>query len=420
MDVITLKVLSGILFFFLVIIFGWIPFYVLRRCMSKARSNDENKLPFVDFLHSMASGVLVATCLLSLLPEAIEAVHETLGGSHTLEGRSVGAGDTGARRDVDTERNGSSYETNEHVTFAAGEKGDFSYPVAELLVALGFLTIYMLDSCVKSVQSSWGRSSDKMAARERSSMVEMKNKFDSIHDHSNTDGYFDNDSMSIGEKTSDSGVLTKNSLELVRNYNSGDDASLRLGEDDVSGSAEDHPLADQTHRSHNTSAAVNSQHLRSIALVGALCVHGFFDGLLLGLQTSTHVLLSLLLALAIHKCFVSISLSLTLFNHHDKYEKVSRIFLYVCLFAIVAPLGITMSASIIHGGGATGEEGSAGLAAGCLQAFAVGTFMYVAFTETMEQHHHHRGSLRTQCISHLFMMLGFSAMAGLRAALGEV
>ncbi|XP_005088942.1 uncharacterized protein LOC101850854 [Aplysia californica] len=466
MDVISIKVFSGFLFFALVILFGWTPFCLLRRCsssMSESRVSPRKKLPLVHSLHSMASGVLIATCLLSLLPEAIEAMHKALGSSHTLQGRQAAppaVGPTDSENGTHPFNGSSSMMDNirgHHVDGAETVEDKGTYPLAELLIGLGFLSIYILDSCVKTVQSSWGGKDRRSGTAPGDEIVLFQRKKESFDSEENANSIkWKTSPFSAAESSSPSKENSRKRSNptskrhrwfkpkfLTQKFSNdfepqlqtlSDDMNTQLLNDDVSQvsggdesnrnmwskseSAEEHPLAER--QAHEANRSV---HLRSAALVGALCVHGFFDGLLLGLQTSVHVLLSLLLALSVHKSFVSLSLSLTLFNHHNKDSKVSKVFLYIFLFALVAPMGLIMSASFVHNtftNSGDGSGDSSGVLPGCLQAFAVGTFMYVAFSETVEQHQQHGRSLVSQLVNHVFLLVGFSGMAGLRAALGEV
>ena len=402
MNVIAVKVISGFLFFTLVISFGGLPFWCLRKCVTKYKTGEthENHLPLVNFLHSTASGVLVGTCLLSLLPEAIESVHQTLGTSRTMEGR----------REVLDQTTNLTQEVDE------GQSQIYNYPLAELIVALGFLTIYMVDSSFKAAQTSYR----KKQIDQNKKVFELKEtKFYSKNSDVSKDELNETNASSVSDKNTDNGGQSLSSetfSEMLQNTSLLEGSMRDTDSEQEQGMSveEEHPLSDQRQRQLQ-SAISQSVHLHSIALVGALCIHGFLDGVLLGLQTSMHVLLSLLLALAVHKVFVAVSLSVTLFNHR---ETSSRAALFIFLFSLVAPMGLILSAGILHG--TADAELGPGLAAGCVQAFAVGTFMYVAFNETMEQQKMHGKSLRTQLVSHGFLVLGFAAMAGLRAALGEV
>ena len=316
--------------------------------------------------------------MLSLLPEAIEAMHEILESLHVqdghtnLEGRSLGGRSTR-----------SLYKrapTNDSID-PTTEKGDFDYPVAELLIAIGFLCIYMLDCTIKSVQLTLYNKHMK-GSYDEVKMFEMKESIESRMFEMKESILFDSDSQTIYsdginaplcDKTRETyNSMSADSLEEDNDNGKPNSPSashedtnglLEPGEDNTIISAEDHPLSDHVVANKDLDPARSNQ-LRSVALVGALCVHTFFDGILLGLQTSRHVLFSLLLALSVHKTFVSISLSLTLYSHHDKGVKVTRVILYIFLFALMAPLGLTMSAAFVHG---TATEEGTGLTAGCLQ-----------------------------------------------------
>ncbi|CAL1530201.1 unnamed protein product [Lymnaea stagnalis] len=398
MNIIGVKVFSGCLFFFLAIFFGWTPFWCLKRCVSDARGK-RHRIPLVEYLHSMASGVLVATCLLSLLPESLETVREVLASRLN-------------------KLNNHQHTNNNNQTGTSSDNGIADqgvYPLAELLLAFGFLFIYMTDTVIKAWQTSSKRkilhSPDETVLYQRSDRGKNK-QGDNSRAHRWMKPRFSVDESESPGAQDGRGEFLQLSTSLEEDRSS-EHFETDLGDTDVMFSEEDHPLAQKD----KIVIIGGSDQLRSMALVAALCIHGFFDGVMLGLQTSESVILSLLFALSLHKSFVAIGLSLTLLNNYNENTKSTRILLYVFLFAVVAPAGLAMSAAFVHTAfDSADKSGEASIIPGCLQAFAVGTFMYVTFTETTRRHG--KRSVQSEVMGHVALLLGFAFMAGLRGAVG--
>lgn len=395
MNIIGVKVFSGCLFFFLAIFFGWMPFWCLKRCVSEARGK-RHRIPVVEYLHSMASGVLVATCLLNLLPESLESVHRVLASRLKKHQYTLNNNNTTISTDNDI--------AHQDV-----------YPLAELLLAFGFLFIYMTDTVIKAWQNSSKRkilnSPDETVLFQRSDVAKSK------HGKNSRGHKWMKPRFSVDESETPSSPDARSEFLQLSNSLEEDSPSRQYetehGDTDVVFSEENHPLAQKD----ETGIIGGSDQLRSLALVAALCIHGFFDGVMLGLQTSESVILSLLFALSLHKSFVAIGLSLTLLKNYNENIKSTRVLLYVFLFAVVAPAGLAMSAAFVHTAfDSADKSGDASIIPGCLQAFAVGTFMFVTFTETTRRHG--KRSVQSEVIGHVVLLIGFAFMAGLRGAVG--
>ncbi|KAH9488352.1 hypothetical protein Btru_063708 [Bulinus truncatus] len=314
-------------------------------------------------------------------------------------------------REVLTARRGqhavSSMGNNSINTSDASRDMSGVFPVAELLVALGFLFIYITDTIIKAWQYT-----KKVKTFSDSNENVLFQRFPKAQSKPDRPFKWSKPRFSVDEMD-----LTVSDNE---NHNVGgsgsvlDEATMDSPLGALVFSEEEHPLA----HGDKLSSLETSNQLRSVALVAALAIHGFFDGVMLGLQTSERVILSVLFALSIHKSFVAVGLSLTLLHNYDKSVKSSRIFLYVFIFATVAPAGLAMSAAFVHSAfDLSDQSAGASIIPGCLQAFAVGTFIYVAFTETVRRET--RRSVQSEACGHVFLLVGFILMAGLRAILGN-
>ncbi|KAI8792740.1 zinc transporter ZIP1 [Biomphalaria glabrata] len=389
MNIIGVKVFAGFIFFFLAMFFGWVPFWCLKRCVTNVQS-ERKRAPAMDYLHSLASGVLIAMSFLNLLPECLLSVREVL---------------VSRRQDAVNHKGNSSTNSSDH----PNDMTDI-FPVAELLVAVGFIFIYITDTILKAWKHT--KKVKKLADSDETVLFQVPktskykntkpNKFskpkfsEEVEDYVSTANGGNNNSMSAS-----------GSDEVFHMEAESQNVSLMLSE-------ENHPLAQKD----KVDASETSKQVRSLALVTALAVHGFFDGVMLGLQTSERVILSLLFALSLHKTFVAVSMSLTLLHNYDKSIKSSRVFLYVFIFAVVAPAGLSLSAVFVHSAfDVSGKSADASVIPGCIQSFAVGTFIYVAFTETTKRDGNR--SLNSEAYCHIFLSIGFILMAVLRVFLGS-
>ncbi|GFO36918.1 Zinc transporter zip1-like [Plakobranchus ocellatus] len=429
MDAVELKILSGIVMFILALFFGSAPFLFFIR-FAKSEKN-KTPHPLIKYLYALASGVLLATCLLHLLPESLRAVYDVIGDAS----------------------GGNDWLINCNTTLIAEGSGgnsiinnDGLYPVAELMVALGFLFIYSVDIMFRTWQTFGKHNSGDETAlssasecrREGCTSGNESSLEDSLSDRARSMQDLDTRETSF---LSENGSLNCNQRNYGTDVDVSEDESLhQISSQQCLSHSEENHLLNVAGQSSRLATGKQSSNVRSMALVAALCIHGFFDGVMLGLQTSERVLLSLLIALSLHKSFVSISLSLTLFNNFQpesekKFNFVAAEVLYVFLFASVAPLGLALSSAFVHttfdlsreNGAKDNSNSNVSVIPGCLQAFSVGTFMYVTFSEIADlsqQSKTHSSDSRRKAlvrvlISHIFLVMGFVFMAWLRAAVGD-
>ncbi|RUS81594.1 hypothetical protein EGW08_010646 [Elysia chlorotica] len=435
MDILELKVLAGFVFFLLTLLFGWTPFVLLRSFWSG--SNKSASL-LTQHLHALASGVLLATCLLHLLPESVQTVHHALALRSRHRNPQLPNGETNASKSP-------SISTFEQAQGNDIIDNDGRHPIAELMVAMGFLFIHYVDKIIKAWQSFENRGEVEEAELDIAKEWTGGRQLQKQHHFSKQASDRDNLLNSVS-RTGNGYVDDKPLKPPCENSNSIDgEESLReicifqqIPSNDFSESHEAHPLAERRQMENLENSKSATPRVRSIALVAALCIHGFFDGVLLGLQTSEKVLLSLLLALSLHKSFVAVSLSLTLGNNNQsQITKKSPIksveTLYIFLFSCAAPLGLIVSSVFVHtvfdpSVGDEAGDSSISILPGCLQSFAVGTFIYVTFSELTEHSKNKHNGISTDSrkklllrtlIEHTFLLIGFSLMATLRVALGD-
>ncbi|KAG7207375.1 hypothetical protein KM043_009036 [Ampulex compressa] len=140
--------------------------------------------------------------------------------------------------------------------------------------------------------------------------------------------------------------------------------------------------------------------LRGLLIILGLSVHELFEGLAIGLESSSSYVWYMFAAVAAHKFVIAFCIGVELIaSKTRRYLAV----IYVCTFAIVSPLGIGTGMLLVGGGSAA----ASGPLAVILQGLASGTLLYVVFFEILQEH---RSGLK----QYLSILVGFILMFGLQ------
>ena len=112
--------------------------------------------------------------------------------------------------------------------------------------------------------------------------------------------------------------------------------------------------------------------------------------------------LEICIAILVHKSIIVFSLSVKLVQSALRPMWVVA---YIGVFAMMSPLGIALGIGVIEAKLAAGS-----LIQAILEGLAAGTFVYITFLEILP---HELNSAENQLLKVLFILLGFSVMAGL-------
>jgi len=124
----------------------------------------------------------------------------------------------------------------------------------------------------------------------------------------------------------------------------------------------------------------NSKHAsRSIILLLALSLHHVFEGLSLGLKTSTAAVWHMCICIVSHEVIISFSLGMQLIS---TFKSRQHVIIAAALCAIVSPIGIVLGMIIMETGG--GNSNFVQIMNGLLQSIATGIFIYVTFFEILQ------------------------------------
>ncbi|XP_028160031.1 zinc transporter ZIP1-like [Ostrinia furnacalis] len=145
--------------------------------------------------------------------------------------------------------------------------------------------------------------------------------------------------------------------------------------------------------------------LRGLLIVLALSIHELFEGLAVGLESSTSHVWYMLGAVSAHKLVIAFCIGVELIATRTKTVLA---IVYITTFAIVSPLGIGIGLLLVGGEGAT----AAGVYSVVLQGLASGTLLYVIFFEIW------KGD-RTGIFQYIASVVGFFIMFGLQLLTGH-
>ncbi|BFZ00993.1 hypothetical protein BsWGS_04032 [Bradybaena similaris] len=441
MDILGAKLITGSVFFLVAVCFTFLPFWVIRRCCLKRGTNPTHhnvgpQILLVQCLYSLASGVLIGTCLIHLLPESLETFQEAVSSRH--------------QQHLDQPAHTNSTNLTDNAT-SVRDSNPGQYPLAELFVALGFLAVYLLDNGMKSC-SKYKTATNFIDNAITDEDVAFLSTDESSASQSTTAR--DNDACQSGQqcdhKLDDASIsklhhmfkgVTSKMSRTTAPYTPVAQTEAEAGEERLPAilnttdcnsldnllptrsldslhrvdiSEADHFVSIGQAGNSRDRARTTTKHLRSAALVAALCVHGFFDGVVVGLQTSVPVVLSLALAISLHKSFVCVGLSLSLLRMGG--GQTSTMCVCILLFAMASPLGMLVSGVFLQEMSGEAGNGGVSLTPACLQTFAVGTFLYVSVLEITERQQSQTSS--AELVKQIAMFLGFGLMAGLRAVAG--
>ncbi len=145
---------------------------------------------------------------------------------------------------------------------------------------------------------------------------------------------------------------------------------------------------------------------RSLILAIALSLHRIFEGMSIGLKHTVRGVGSLFLAVLCHETVIGFSLGLQFVRNKFSTQRTVA-FTIIC--SMILPVGVAIGTVVIE----VGSEGQAlDMVNGILQALSTGTFIYVTFFEILQGEITHND---TSMGKSFFLILGFAVMAALSA-----
>lgn len=253
-------------------------------------------------------------------------------------------------------------EVNENikVLIAKGVFPDTRFNFAELLMCIGFFVMYFVEECVH-VYLNKREKSNELTTFRRSLSIRR--------------GEISSDIESLEASSTSSANLVKVDEEHGINPHANNHAghSHIIVEDDT---------------------IVKS--IRGLLVVLALSVHELFEGLAVGLESSSSMVWYMFGAVSAHKFVIAFCIGVELIS--TQIKQVLTV-IYVFTFSVVSPMGIGIGIAVT-----ADRENSTALASVVLQGLATGTLLYVVFFEILQKDK--SSGLKRYCA----VFIGFSIM----------
>jgi solute carrier family 39 (zinc transporter), member 1/2/3 len=309
----SLKLIVAAFVFVSTLVCSLLPIHVLswftrRNQLTASTSTDPVRVRctspqmLISFMTCFGGGVFLGVCLLDLLPDVIHHINSTL-------------------------KNEYGYD-NEH------EK---DYPLGELLIALGFLTILFVEQAMLSFRSPATTSAVIPNKTSRATMSQA-----------------DDNAVICGEETHQVSLLMeKESCSKIENQ-----PNLHESKGEISSST-----------SHVSTS-------RNLLMIISLVIHSLFEGIALGSLNEYHTIMKLSLAILIHKSIISFSIGLKLTTN----AKAQLAYLCCIIFSFATPLGVLIMVSMQE---LLPSNSATKIFNDILRAFACGTFFYITFCDVL-------------------------------------
>jgi len=215
---------------------------------------------------------------------------------------------------------------------------DIGLPVAELLMCTGFFIMYFVEECVHSY----------LRKREKNDLINTIRRSVSIS------------RSEIDQKLETTLVPSLENPHYPPNHHHVDHSHV------------DHSHADHSHLVMNNSTIIT---IRGLLIVLALSIHELFEGLAVGLESSSGTVWYMFGAVSAHKLVIAFCIGVELVTSG---MKPLLVIIYVFTFAVVSPMGIGIGIALSES-----EESSMALPSVILQGLASGTLLYVVFFEIL-------------------------------------
>lgn len=314
---------------------GMIPMFASKFFNWSEPSRDPRASVLISSLLSFGGGALLCTTFMHLLPEIDENI-------------------------ADLQKDG-------HLP-------SWEFSITNLLMAVGFFVIYMVEEIVH---------------------VYLRKQQNKSNGHAFVRGHSARESLREARIQRDetgkqvpSALTTVSTAELFSNENN-----------------EHRHSHGHNHHHHSHIPSIDGDDLlvssiRGLLIVLALSVHELFEGLAVGLEQTSSNVWYLFASVAAHKIVIAFCIGVELLVHKTRRWLV---ILYIFIYAIVSPLGIAIGIWLSNSGDSDGYM----VASALLQGLASGTLLYVIFFEILSKH-------KDGIVQFLAVVVGFFVMFGLK------
>jgi len=343
----------------LIKLFSGIAPIIFTRILEK-KKNDKFLKKFIGVVLCFGGGILLSTVLLHMLREVRESL--------------------------------------ERATVLGMIPETLEYPLAELLVGMGFLLILLIESVV--------------------------HKFFGGHQHGHSH-FPSQETLAKKIATSESGLTEgrDNTAYVAETSGPRREAASQCNVYNVSGSGYKSYGSDSDSSNTETESKSSSQRkrnekktlisLRSFLAVLALSIHSLFEGMAIGLEETDAGVWKLLLAVSVHAIPIVFCVGTDMIA--SELKKV-QIIIYMVVLSVNTPIGILIGILVTaHLENASGQHI---LVIGVLQGLAAGTLLYITFFEVLARDKLNKYGM-SGLAGALAVMVGFTVMAGMEATGGH-
>lgn len=266
---------------------------------------------------------------------------------------------------------------------------ELEFHLESLLMSLGFFTMYFAEELVQLYLRK--RSSDN-TKRASAALVRTLSIRHSINNNRTNNA----NKMST---ISTADLIAKDPEKLST-------VSATISQDSNIEIAKGHHHHHHHHHNHSHVPMADSNEdpviasIRGLLIVLALSIHELFEGLAIGLESSSSRVWYMFAAVSAHKLVIAFCVGVELVSAKTK---PCLSFTYTLIFAVVSPIGIGIGLALVGGEGAS----ASGLTSVILQGLASGTLLYVVFFEILQRE-------RSGFLQWSMAIIGYFVMFGLQ------
>ncbi|XP_068208699.1 zinc transporter ZIP1-like [Palaemon carinicauda] len=300
-------------------------------------------------------------------------------------------------------------ETQESFDYAMemGYLGHSHYPLAEVVICLGFFIVYFIEetvhSCIDRYHERKRKARDmRLTTHKCTTVEEAKITAQKMRVERR---YSDIRVSFVGRRSVSSLAVFADASGCVNGgFEPDTDGIITTRNASFSQNSETHP--------NNPVIDGNVSLIGTAIVIIALSFHGLMEGMSVGLESDSQDVWVLFGALSAHKIFLSFSMSMEML---EVGVTMKPFLLSMTIFSLASPVGGLIGALISS---YTAElETSAGvLVPAILQAISAGTILYVTFCEVLERERGKEGNGHLKLFA---LALGFSVMAALESVGGH-
>jgi len=248
---------------------------------------------------------------------------------------------------------------------------DLDYPVAQFIMVVGFFIILTIEQSVLHFQELWAQEEEREPLLSRSRQASI-GSYHSSHSHQHASHHHHHH---VSSEPAMTGVSN-----TVHHSHDG-------------------------HHNHSHIGHGSFQHstLRSMMLLIALSFHSVFEGIAIGLQGNSADLISIFIAVIVHKAVMAFSLGL---NIAQSDLSIKSFVMSNVLFSIASPVGVGIGIAVADLPSSLPQN----ICNGLLQGMAAGTFLYITFFEVLP---HELNVPNKRLWKVFFVILGYACICGL-------